>query len=190
MPFMLAHGVKWQAFWCGIPEFPLEHIFTVDQTGLWRRHMLWANSDGERLRTLLTQRLASNVIYLSLLLSTEIGVFFSPSSPLNEVREDFEQGNTTLEFAAGLVLCFGILMTVSAFMANFTAWSIVAAISNENIHSILRSSIGLYASILPSRLIVRNVPNALTAIRITLSTQPHLPNHSHRSLQHTYSLHG
>lgn len=95
--------MKWQAFWCGLPQFPFEHLFTVDQSGIWRRHMLWANSDGERLQTLLTQRFSSKmaVIFISLLISTEIGVFFSPLAPLNEIQDDIKAGESSLEFVAG-----------------------------------------------------------------------------------------
>jgi len=149
--------IKCQPFWCGLPVFPFEHLFTVDQFDVWRKHMLWANTNGQRLQTLLTQRLSSNVVFLSLLLSTEIGVFFSPSSPLNEVRNDFSAGAPSLDFAAGVFLCLAILMTISAFMANFTAWSIISSISDKNIHAVLRSSLGMYASILPSRLIVVSI---------------------------------
>lgn len=39
-------------------------------------------------------------------------------------------------------------------MATFYAWAIVSAISDSNAHAILRSSIGLYATQLPSWLIM------------------------------------
>uniref|UniRef100_A0A7R9WD00 Uncharacterized protein n=1 Tax=Pseudictyota dubia TaxID=2749911 RepID=A0A7R9WD00_9STRA len=39
-------------------------------------------------------------------------------------------------------------------MATFTAWAIVSTISGNNAHCIIRSSVGLYASQMPSRFLV------------------------------------
>lgn len=77
--FTMTWCSSWHAvLWCGLPKIPLEHIVPVDQFGLWRQHQIWAINDSEQLRNLLTQRFSSNVVFLSLLLSTEIGVCSFP----------------------------------------------------------------------------------------------------------------
>ena len=146
---------RWQPFWSGLPRFPVEHVITVDQFGLWRQHLMWSKRSGEELRGILTQRLASNVVFLTLLVSSEIGILFSPSEPARLVRKDLRDADyTVVEFYAGLFLCFAILAAIAALYASFTAWSIIYVISNENIHALLRSSLGLYGAQLPSRMIV------------------------------------
>jgi hypothetical protein len=50
-----------------------EFFITVDHFSIWRRHLAWANDDGKDLRTYMTQRYASNMVFMSLLLSTELG---------------------------------------------------------------------------------------------------------------------
>jgi hypothetical protein len=51
-------------FWCGLPK-PLEHLFTVDQFPTWRSHQVWAHHDGSELISILSQRFASNTVFLS-----------------------------------------------------------------------------------------------------------------------------
>lgn len=52
-----------------------EFFVTVDHFSIWRRHLAWANDDGKDLRTYMTQRYASNMVFMSLLLSTELGEY-------------------------------------------------------------------------------------------------------------------
>ena len=63
-----------------------EYLITVDNFSLWRRHLAWAKNDGEDLRGYMTQRYASNMVFLSLLLSTELGVLFNSAHVTTEVR--------------------------------------------------------------------------------------------------------
>jgi len=49
------------------------------------------------------------------------------------------------------------MLTVSTLLANFTAWAILDAVSAENSHAVLRSSIGLYAAQLPARMVVLSI---------------------------------
>jgi hypothetical protein len=147
----------WKAFWIGLPK-PAEHFFTVDMFNSWRRHQVWANRNGEELRSIVTQRFASNTVFLSLLTATEMGILFSPSDPAQLFREklkthDFEDWG----YYAGMFLCFGVFMSICALYTNFVAWGILANIGKENVHAILRSTIGMYAIHLPNRLIVASI---------------------------------
>ena len=50
-----------------------------------------------------------------------------------------------------------ILLTLLSLIITYTAWGIVSAISDENAHCILRSSIGQYVGELPHRFIVASI---------------------------------
>jgi hypothetical protein len=103
----------------------------------------------------MTQRFASNMVFMSLLLSSEVGVLFSPSQPADRMRARLFAGDVdTYDFWAGLLLCISIIVTLCTLVATFTAWAIVSPINGRNAHCIIRSSVGLYATQLPSRLIV------------------------------------
>lgn len=145
---------RWRLFWFGIPSFPKEHAFTVDQFGIWRNHLVWSKLDAKQLRSLLTQRFSSNSVFLSLLLSAEIAILFSPSNPADTVREALKVYDMSVAFFAGLALCLSIFVTAAGLYATFSAWAIVSTVSDLNTHGVLRSSLGLYCCTLPSRLIV------------------------------------
>jgi hypothetical protein len=122
---------------------------------LWRRHLIWAADDGGHAKALITQRLSTNTVFLSLLVASEIAMLFSPALPAHEVRRALKgEDYTTIHFWAGISLCTAIIFSVAALYTNFTAWSIISPISNENVHTILRSSLGLYSAIMPTRLVV------------------------------------
>lgn len=144
----------WQMFWYGLPEFPQEHLLSVDQFGLWREHLAWSKKSGAELRSLVIQRLSSNTVLLTLLTSSMIGTLFSPSKPLDAVRTELKNHDyASLEFWTGIFLCITVFTTITALYTNFTAWSIFSVISDENVHCFLRSTIGLYASQLPMRVV-------------------------------------
>jgi hypothetical protein len=145
-------------YWFGLPRNLLEHFISVDLFGIWRRHLVWAKRDGDELRNTVIARFASTTVFLSLLVSAEIGVFFSPSNVVEIVRKALEMNETrTLEFWTGIVLCVSIFFSISALLANFTSWSIFVVLSQENSATILRSSIGLYSAQMPSRLVVLSI---------------------------------
>lgn len=105
--------------------------------------MVWAKKDGGELLQIVTARYQSTAIVLSLLVSAEIGTFFSPSRVVSEVRVALrEDAIHTLEFWTGIVLMISIFFSVAALLANFTAWSIFSGVSKQNAPIILRSSIG------------------------------------------------
>ena len=144
-------------FWIGLPK-PHEHLITVDQFGPWKRHQVWANRKGKELRALLSQRFASNVVFLTLLTGTEIGILFSPSAPADQFRERLQAGDwDTWGYWTGFLLCLGIFLSICALYTNFIGWGIIANIGDDNVHAILRSTIGMYAAVLPQRLIVCSI---------------------------------
>lgn len=141
----------WSPFWFGIPENWFEHIICVDLFGMWRRHLIWSKPSGSELREVMTQRFSSTTVFVSLILGAEIGVLFSPSKPIDEMREAFKAQDYSLEYVAGVALSLSIFFSIAALIANFTAWGIFSVIGDENFQLIARSSIGLYGAQLPNR---------------------------------------
>ena len=140
-----------------LPNFH-EFFISVDHHSIWRRHIAWSLRDGDHLRNAVTGRFASNMVFMSLLLGTEIGVLFSPSKPADAFRKALDNASYgEVDFWAGLMLCISIGMTLSTLLCNFTAWAIIGAVSPQNSHAVLRSSIGLYAAQLPARLVVLSI---------------------------------
>ena len=106
----------------------------------------------------MTSRFASNMVFMSLLLGTEIGVLFSPSQPADVFRAALKnESYSDANFWAAIMLCISIGFTLSTLVANFTAWAIIGAVSPQNSHAILRSSIGLDAAQLPARLVILSI---------------------------------
>ena len=113
---------------------------------------------GDHLRNAVTSRFASNMVFMSLLLGTEIGVLFSPSQPADVFRAALKNKTySDANFWAAIMLCISIGFTLSTLVANFTAWAIIGAVSPQNSHAILRSSIGLDAAQLPARLVIVSI---------------------------------
>lgn len=131
---------------------------SVDHHQIWRRHLAWSLRDGDNLRNAVTSRFASNMVFMSLLLGTEIGVLFSPSKPADKFRMALKnESYDDLNFWAAIMLCVSIGLTLSTLVANFTAWAIIGAVSPHNSHAVLRSSIGLDAAQLPARLVILSI---------------------------------
>jgi hypothetical protein len=51
---------------------PSEYFITVDNSALWQKHISWAKSKGEDLRSHITQRYASSMVFLSCLLAAQV----------------------------------------------------------------------------------------------------------------------
>ena len=140
-----------------LPNFS-EFFVSVDHHTIWRRHLAWSLKDGDNLRAVITARFASNLVFMSLLLGTEIGVLFSPSKPADAFRAAMKKGDySDVNFWAAIVLCVSIGTTLSSLVANFTAWAIVGSVSPQNAHAIIRSSVGLQATQLPARLVITSI---------------------------------
>jgi len=140
-----------------LPHFS-EYFMSVDHHQIWRRHLAWSLRDGDHLRNAVTSRFASNMVFMSLLLGTEIGVLFSPSKPADRFRAALrDEKYSDPNFWAAIILCISIGLTLSTLVANFTAWAIIGAVSPHNSHAILRSSMGLAAAQLPARLVIISI---------------------------------
>ncbi|CAB9498938.1 expressed unknown protein [Seminavis robusta] len=138
-----------------MPRRLSDYVVSVDLSNEWRRHLVWSKKNGDDLKALVTGRYTSTSVFLSLLFSTEMAVIYSPSRPADEIREALENKEIhKVEFWAGLALCVSIFFSVSALVANFTAWSVFSSLSTENAPIVLRSNVGLYSAQLPSRLVV------------------------------------
>lgn len=145
-----------------LPRF-IESFVTVDNFPIWRRHIAWSEHDGSKLRNIMVQRFSSNMVFMTLLLSSDVAVLFSPSNPSENMRIDLLAGNYhTLNFWAGLFVCVSIFLCLCTIVATFTAWSIISTISGNNAHCIIRSTVGLHACQLPSRIIVAAVYSFVT----------------------------
>mmetsp|Transcript_29443 Transcript_29443/g.70783 ORF Transcript_29443/g.70783 Transcript_29443/m.70783 type:complete len:539 (-) Transcript_29443:106-1722(-) len=144
-----------------------EYFVTVDNFSIWRRHLAWALSNGDELKTYMTQRYASNMVFMSLLLSTELGVLFNSSSITSSVRKELQDGqHWSLSFWAGLMIIISSLLTILSLISTFTAWAMVNSVNANNAHCIFRSSIGQYAAELPGRLIVCSIYSFLISFVI------------------------
>lgn len=138
-----------------LPRFPFEWLLSVDHFPIWRQHLIYSHSNGKDLRDILVQRFSSNMVILSLFLSIEVSTLFSPSDSATEVRAALRSNDYfDMKFAIGIIIILDIILTLMAILAAFTAWAMVSAIGDKNVHYIIRSSIGLYATQLPSRMLV------------------------------------
>lgn len=135
-----------------------EWFFTVDGFSIWRRHLAWSFSDGKDLRDYMTQRYASCMVFMSLLLSIELNVLFNSAGVTTEVRRALmEEQHATVSFWTGIAVILSAVLTLLSLISTFTAWSMVSSISEANAHCIFRSSIGQYAAELPGRFIVGSI---------------------------------
>jgi len=130
-----------------------EHFVSVDQSFYWRRSLVWSHDNGGLLKSHLTQKYSSTTLLATLLLSAEVSVLFSPSDVLEVVRTEALNENG-LSFGIVLVMLLDIVATLGTILATFTAWGTVGAVSDRNIHAITRSAIGLYATQLPTTLLM------------------------------------
>jgi len=135
-----------------------EYLVPVNHFSIWRRHNTWAIEDGKILRTYVGDRYASNMVFMSLLLSTQCGVLFNSSSVCNAVRDDLVAANWgTASFWAGLFIILSAIFTILSLISTFTFLAMISAIDENNAHCILRSSIGVFATELPGSLIVGSI---------------------------------
>lgn len=135
-----------------------ECLIVVNYYPIWRRHLAWAMENGGDLRNYMTQRYASSMVFLSLMLAAELNVLFNSSQITTNIRLTLhEQKHFTLQFWIGFTILVSIIMTLISLVVTFTAWGMVSAISDENAHCILRSSIGQYVGELPQRFTVASI---------------------------------
>ena len=141
-----------------------EYFIPVNHFSIWRRHNAWAFEDGKDLRAYINKRYASNMVFMSLLLSTQFGVLFNSSTVAVQVRVGLREAHwDTVDFWAGLFIILSSLFTILSLISTFTFTAMISAIDENNAHCILRSSIGQYATELPGRLIVFSIYTFLIA---------------------------
>ena len=93
------------------------------------------------------------------MLGTEIGVLFSPSDTGKLIRNALEDPHPEADpyFWAGTFIVFDLISTIFGILSTFSAWAIVSALSPSNAHSVLRSTIGVYACMLPARMLLASI---------------------------------
>jgi hypothetical protein len=147
---------------------PWEYFVTIDQSALWQKHVAWAKPKGNDLKRYISSQYSSRMVLLSLLLATEMSVFFNSAPELVNLRSSLSiividndnnnnnshQHNSILPFWIGFVLLLNICVTILGILATFTTWNIVSAVSDTNAHCLLRSSLGQYVTTLSPRLVV------------------------------------
>lgn len=133
----------------------MDYFQTVDQTNLWRRHVVWAKPNGKQLRDITTQRFSTISVFLSLLLTAQLGVLFNSSKITTTMRASMmEQAYFDIHYWMGAILAASSCLSVIGLVATFTAWGMIHVISDGNTHCLLRSSMGLYVTSLPPRFAV------------------------------------
>lgn len=133
-------------------------MISVDNFSVWRRHLAWAKSDGKELLDYMTKRHATSMVFMSLLLSTELGVLFNSAEIMNDVRRALEsEAIGDLRFWVGICIIVSSILTILSLICSFTALSVFSAVSEINAHCVFRSSIGQYCAELPGRFIVASI---------------------------------
>jgi len=140
---------------------PWEYFVTIDQSALWQKHIAWAKPKGSDLKAYISSQYSSRMVLLSLLLATEMSVFFGSSPKLVQLRQTLNiwefNINRCLPFWIGFFLLLNICVTISGILATFATWNVVSAVSDTNAHCLLRSSLGQYVTTLSPRLVVTSL---------------------------------
>ena len=135
-----------------------EFLITVDHFSIWKRHLAWAIADGKELRHYMTQRYSSSMVFMSLLLSTELSVLFNSAVVTTDVRRALEEERyDTVAFWVGIFIIVSAILSLLGLVATFTAWGMVSAVNEVNAHCVFRSSIGQYVAELPGNFIVGSI---------------------------------
>jgi len=146
-----------------------EYFITVDHFSIWRRHLAWAMEDGKNLRDYMTQRYASSMVFMSLLLSTELNVLFNSSQVTTQMRYSLRHEEYWLiSFWIGIMIITSAVLTLLSLISTYTAWCMVSSIHERNAHCIFRSSIGQYVAELPGRFIVGSIYSFLLWVMMFL----------------------
>lgn len=100
---------------------PREYFVTVDNFSIWRRHLAWAMENGGDLRRYMTQRYASNMVFMSLLLGAELNVLFNPSAVTTAMRTNLHDENWySVDFFAGIMILVSVILTILSLISTFT----------------------------------------------------------------------
>lgn len=97
-------------------------------------------------------------IFMSILFGIQLNVLLSSSEVAREIRQSLlDEDYCTLRFWAGFVLLFSSIVSLISLLSTYTAWNMIAAVSETNSNFVLGSSIGQYVAGLPRRLIVLSI---------------------------------
>jgi len=101
-----------------------EFVITVDHFSIWRRHLAWAVENGKDLREYMTQRYASSMVFMSLLLATELNVLFNSARVTTNVRDALmQEAYLDIHFWAGIAVIISAILTLLSLISIFTAWT-------------------------------------------------------------------
>ena len=103
----------WQGilnFWY-LPYSLSSHFMSADLSARYRRHLVWAKDDGEKLLNVVTSRFQITTVILSLMVASDLAVLYSPSQVVHDVREAMAEGVQffNLKFFIGIAISFSIL---------------------------------------------------------------------------------
>jgi hypothetical protein len=88
------------------------------------------------------------------MVGTDVAIIYSPAEPADRIREALAKEQVeSLAYWTGIAVCVSLCLSLCALLCNFTARTTFNCLSKENAPIILRSSIGIYASLLPLRLL-------------------------------------
>ena len=117
-----------------------------------------AKPKGKEIREYVVQRFSSNMVFLSLLLGTNMATLMNSSSVATGIRlATMTQQYHSLNFYIGAIMALASCVTIVGLVATYTAWSMISAVSDTNANTILRSSMGQYVTALPSRFVVMSL---------------------------------
>ena len=141
------------AYTWGLLQF-WEYFVTVDHFDRWGKHIVFSKKDGSKLKQIVTQRYATILVFISLLLNAELNVLFSPSEFGENIRKAMTARDwTDLNMIIGILLCVSICTTIFAIISTVTAWGAINVVSDANILFLLRSDIGRIVTSLPFKYI-------------------------------------
>jgi len=101
-----------------------EYVITVDHFSIWRRHLAWAFENGKDLRDYMTQRYASSMVFMSLLLATELSVLFNSAQVTTSVRASLmKEDYHDVHFWVGIFIIMSSILTLLSLISTFTAWT-------------------------------------------------------------------
>lgn len=132
-----------------------DFLVSVENTPKWRLHQVFAHKDGKGLRELVVGRISSNMVIMTLMLSTTVAILFSPSDVCTTMRRNLGSNHPEdpIQSIIGHFLLVSIFLALFAIISNFSAWMIIQSASPENSRAIIMSSLGLFATYLPSVLV-------------------------------------
>lgn len=74
-----------------------------------RSHLVWAKRRDVNLKALITGRCLTSTVVLSLMVSTDVAIIYSPSKPADVIRDALENERVdTLAYWVGITVCVSV----------------------------------------------------------------------------------